>query len=91
MTHTTPKTFNENDKVCSCERFEAILFLDTLCEIKEGIITTDLYRKPSDRNQYLLPSSCHPIECTKSIPFNLGMEINRSGSENIARENRFKE
>ena len=91
MTHTTPKTLNENDKGYSCERIEAIPFLDTLCEIKEGIITTDLYRKPSDRNQYLLPSSCHPIECTNSIPFSLGMRINRTCSENIARENRFKE
>ena len=91
MTHTTPKTLNENEKGCSCERIEAIPFLDTLCEIKEGIITTDLYRKPSDRNQYLLPSSCHPIECTNSIPFSLCMRINRTCSENIARENRFRE
>ena len=37
MTHTTPKILNENYKGCSCERIEAIPFLDTLCEIKEEL------------------------------------------------------
>ena len=78
-------------KECACERIEAIPFLDSLCELKEGAISTDLYRKPPDRNQYLLPSSCHPSECTSSIPFSLCMRITRICSENQAKENRFKE
>ena len=45
---------------CNCEPLSAIPFLDVLCSIKNGRIETDLYKKPTDRNQYLLPSSCHP-------------------------------
>ena len=72
-------------KECACERIEAIPFLDSLCELKEGAISTDLYRKPPNINQYLSPSSCHPI------PFSLCMRITRICSENQAKENRFKE
>ena len=39
---------------------KTVIFLDTTVTIKNGTITTDLYRKPTDRIQYLLPSSCHP-------------------------------
>ena len=52
MTHTTPKTLIDQEKECSCERIDTIPFLDTLCELKEGANSTDLYRKPTDRNQY---------------------------------------
>jgi hypothetical protein len=42
-------------------------FLDTTTTVKEGNITTDLYSKPTDKHQYLSPSSCHPKHCFKSI------------------------
>ena len=29
----------------------------------------DIYKKLTDKNQYLLPYSCHPLETRKSIPF----------------------
>jgi hypothetical protein len=35
-------------------------FLDTTTMVKEGNMTTDLYSKPTDKHQYLSPSSCHP-------------------------------
>ena len=35
--------------------------------IKNGKIVTDLYRKPTDRVQYLLPSSCHPNHIFNNI------------------------
>ena len=62
MSHTTPPTI-ENPE-CDCKREETIQFLDTSCKIIEGKIITDLYRKETDRNQYLLPSSCHPAHVT---------------------------
>ena len=46
-----------------------ISFLDTTTTVKEGNMTTDLYSKPTDKHQYLSPSSCHPKHCSKSIPF----------------------
>ncbi len=88
MTHTTPKSAGVQ---CACEPTQSIPFLDTLCEIKHGKIITDLYRKPTDKNQYLLTDSCHPVQVTKNIPFSLCMRINRICSEIPAREKRFLE
>jgi hypothetical protein len=87
MSHTKPKGGNK----CDCEPVESIPFLDTSCQIKDGRIITDLYRKPTDKNQYLLTSSCHPMECFKNIPLSLALRINRICSEVTARELRFGE
>ena len=38
----------------------------------QGYIRTDLYKKENKKNNYLLPSSCHPNHITKNIPFSLG-------------------
>ena len=46
-----------------------ISFLDTSSSLSEGELSTDLYSKPTDTNQYLLPSSCHPPRVTNSIPY----------------------
>ena len=35
-------------------------FLDLKITITDDGITTDLYRKETDKIQYLLPTSCHP-------------------------------
>ena len=62
---------------CDCEEQSAVPFLDTLISIKEGKIYVDLYKKETDRNQYLLPSSCHNRNVTNSIPFSLSLRIVR--------------
>ena len=49
-----------------------ISFLDTSISLSES---TDLYSKPTDTNQYLLPSSCHPPRVTKSIPYSQALRI----------------
>ena len=46
-----------------------ISFLDTSSSLSEGVLSTDLYSKPTDTNQYLLLSSCHPPHVAKSIPY----------------------
>ena len=46
MSHTTPATPD-----CDCEAADSIPFLDTSIKIKDGQLVTDLYRKPTDRNQ----------------------------------------
>jgi peptide-methionine (R)-S-oxide reductase len=46
-----------------------ISFLDTSSTLSEGVLSTDVYSKPTDTNQYLLPSSCHPPHVIKSIPY----------------------
>ena len=91
MTHTIPKSEQHQPPSCQCPQVDSIPYLDTSCQIKQGKIVTDLYRKPTDRNQYLLPSTCHPIECLDSIPFSLSLRINRVCSEEPTREQRLTE
>ena len=52
-------------------------FLDTTTTVKEGNMTTDLYSKPTDKHQYLSPSSCHPKHRFKSIPFRQAIRVKR--------------
>lgn len=66
-------------------------FLDTTITIKDGKISTDLYRKPTHSPQYLLPSSCHPPHCVKNIPFSLAYRLRRICSEDDAFEKRLTE
>jgi hypothetical protein len=51
--------------------------LDATTTVKEGNMTTDLYSKPTDKHQYLSPSSCHPKHCFKSIPFSQAIRVKR--------------
>ena len=52
-------------------------FPDTTTTVKEGNMTTDVYSKPTDKHQYLSPSSCHPKHCFKSIPFSQAIRVKR--------------
>ena len=44
-------------------------FLDVMVSIKDGLIETDLYTKPTNKHQYLFSSSCHPIIILKMAYF----------------------
>ena len=88
MNHTAVLNEAEDDR-CHCTQQFSIPFLDVLCRIQDGKIETDLYRKETDRNQYLLPSSCHPPSCTKNIPFSLCLRIVRICSKPEYREKQF--
>ena len=88
MNHSSPPTESEENR-CQCEMQPSIPFLDVLCSIQDGKIVTDLYRKETDRNMYLLPSSCHPPSCTKNIPFSLCLRIVRICSKPEYREKQF--
>ena len=57
-----------------------ISFLDTSSSLSEGEISTDLYSKPTDTNQYLLPCSCHPPHVIQSIPHSQAVRIRRISS-----------
>ena len=66
---------------CECEEQSSIPFLDTALEIKNRKIISNLYRKPSDPNKYLLPSSDHPSHVTSSTPHSLALCLMRNSSE----------
>ena len=76
---------------CGCIPKSTLAFLDTSCSIVEGKIVTDLYKKPTDRNMYLLPSSCHPAHTTNSIPYSLALRIIRICSNENDRDKRLEE
>ena len=58
MTHTSVIEEALEER-CSCPNRNSIPFLDTSLSLEDGKIEVDLFRKPTDRNQYLLPTSCH--------------------------------
>ena len=49
---------------CFCYSSRSIPFLDTLVTIKNNTLVTDVYKNPTNCNQILLPSSCHPAHIT---------------------------
>ena len=83
----------KNGEVCEfCNSSgEMVPFLDTQCKIVNEKIIVDLYRKSTDRNMYLLTSSCHPNSVTKNIPFSLALRIVRICSETETRDQRLSE
>ena len=76
MNHTTLEHEDIEDK-CECDQKEAIPFLDIMCSIKGGKIDIDLHIKDTDRNQYIMPTSCHPAHTKKSIRYSLSLRIVR--------------
>ncbi|XP_075172214.1 uncharacterized protein LOC142243902 [Anomaloglossus baeobatrachus] len=69
-----------------------INFLDTY--IKKDIVgnlSSDLYRKPTDRNCMLLYSSCHPKSTKNSLPRSQFARVTRIVSDDNTREQRLEE
>ena len=52
-------------------------FLDLTIQINNGKITTDLYRKETDKPSALLPSSAHPGHIPKNIVYSMGFRLLR--------------
>ena len=90
MIHTSVPGEEDPDK-CDCRPVNSTPFLDTLCSIKDRQIQTDLYRKPTDRNQYLLPDSCHPKQTTLAIPRGLSVKIIKICSDPALRDKRLSQ
>ena len=68
-----------------------ISFLDTYTTCENGIMSTDIYNKPTDKHQYLSPQSCHPKHCTKSIPYSQALRIKRICSNEQTTKKRLGE
>ena len=60
-------------------------------KIVNGMIITDLYRKPTDKIQYLLTSSCHPSHVFDNIPYSLALRIVRICSQTCDQIKRLEE
>ena len=77
-THTKKSTQNDDTPDCDCEAAEGVAFLDTFLSIRAGRISSKLFRKPSDRNMLLMPTSAHAPHTAKSIPYSLHLRLVRS-------------
>ena len=62
---------------------EEHVFLDTKSRLVGNNFDVDLYTKPTDTHQYLLPSSCHPKHCRRNVPYSLALRIRRICSNPI--------
>ena len=90
LQHTTPDKEDIEDR-CECIASSSVPFLDTSVSLKQGRIILDLYRKPTDRNKYLLPDSCHPYSNIENIPLSLAIRITRICTETETRDMRYSE
>ena len=90
MEHTSIENEPQEDG-CACEEKQLIPFLDTSLGIENGRSENDLHRKKTDRNQYLLPSSCHPKTTTLAIPYSLSLRIIRICAKTENRDKRLAE
>ena len=90
INHTTPKHEAQEDR-CNFVSQNSIQFLDTSISIEGGRIEPDLFKKETDRNQYLLRESCHPNSVTASILFSRGLRITRICSNKEIRNTRLEE
>ena len=88
MSHTSVYNEAQEDQ-CGCVKKSEIPFLDTMVSLKDGYLDTDLYKKETDRNQYLLPSSCHVKQTTTAIPYSLSLRIVRICRDPENREKQF--
>lgn len=59
----------------------AVNFLDVTVQIKDNRIFTTLYKKPTDRHQYLHFKSSHPQHCKKAIPYSQAHRYRRICSD----------
>ena len=66
-------------------------FHDLKITITDDGIRTDLYRKETDKVQYLLPSSCHPAHIFKNVPYSLALRLVRICSRQEDLRKRFEE
>ena len=64
-------------------------FLDMTISVINGVIHTDLYKKETDKVQYLLPSSCHPSHIFTNIPYSLALRLVRICSDEETLNNAF--
>ena len=82
---------NEHIQFTKSEDKSEIPFLDILVKIKDNVIITDLYIKPTDTQQFLDYRSCHPRHTRHNVPFNLARRICTIVSDTELRDTALKE
>ena len=52
--------------------------------IDNVVLKTDFFVRPTDRQQCLESSSCHPFHCKKGIPYSQALRLSRICSDNFS-------
>lgn len=84
-------TFHDMIKFTVDWSYSRVNFLDTSIILNDRLVTTDLYTKPTDKQQYMLHTSCHPNRCKNGIPFGQALRICRICSTDAFFEKRAGE
>ena len=69
----------------------SVPFLDVQATIRNDSIVMDLYTKPTNTHQYLLPASNHPPHVHNNLPYGLGLRLRAIVSEPETLELRLNE
>ena len=85
------KRFHSNIRFTTEVSNDKHVFLDTQSRLDEHRICTDIYTKPTDTHEYLLPTSCQLKHCCKDIPYSLALCLRRICSDSNMFELRAKE
>ena len=70
---------------------EKVNFLDAEVTLKNSVLSTDLFIKPTDTHQFLDPTSCHHYDSKKSTPYSQTLRLNRICSDNSNFDKRCNE
>jgi len=70
--------------------YTEIPFLDTLVYVEDNILKTKLYKKPTDKKQYLHYNSEHPAYMKNSIPFAQALRYRRVTTDNYILDEELK-
>ena len=54
---------------------EKVNFLDVEVTLNNGVLSTDLFVKPTDTHQFLDPTSCHHYHCKKATPYSQTLKL----------------
>ena len=68
---------------------EKVNFLDVYINLKNSVLSIDLFLKPIDTHQILDPTSWH--HCKKGIPYSQTLRLNRTCSDNSNFDKRCNE
>ena len=66
-------------------------FLDVEVTLKKGVLSTDVFVKPTDTHQFLDPNSCHPYHCNKGMPYSQTLRLHRICPDNSYFDKRCNE
>ena len=84
-------SFHPTIKFTSESSAMEIPLLDVMVSIKDGQLHTDLYSKPTDAQQFLHWTSCHPKHRKTSLPYGLAFLLNHICSSQESLQMRITE